>query len=152
MRVTILSIGRERDAAVAALCEEYLKRLRWPTRLILLDERKATGAGTQAEREARLLRASLPPGARMIALDERGNNYDSPAFAKFMGQMESQGAGDVAFLIGGADGLDRAFAQSAHARLALGPMTWPHRLVRVMILEQLYRAQTILDGHPYHRA
>jgi 23S rRNA (pseudouridine1915-N3)-methyltransferase len=93
----------------------------------------------------------VPPGARLVALDERGRSLPSEAFAKLMGGWRDQGVGLAAFVIGGADGLDRAVTERADLLLALGPMTWPHQLVRVMLAEQIYRADSILAGHPYHR-
>lgn len=151
MRLYIISVGRERDAHVASLCNEYLKRLRWKADLILLDERKAVGAGNQKDREARLIRQAIPHGAHSVALDEKGMSLTSEDFARRIGQWEGEGIGNLAFIIGGADGLSFDLITSANFRLALGNMTWPHRLVRILILEQLYRAQTILSGHPYHR-
>ena len=151
MRISILSIGRERDAHIAALCDEYIKRLKGEVGLVLLDERKAIGSGTQKEREARLLETHLPKGAYIVALDERGQNLTSQAFADHLTEWGRDGRA-IVFLIGGADGLDTALRDKAHARIALGAMTWPHRLVRIMILEQIYRARMITAGHPYHRA
>ena len=98
------------------------------------------------------LLAAVPQGARLVALDERGKNLDSPAFAALMGRWQDDGLGDLAFAIGGPDGLSPAVLERADLTLSLGPMTWPHLLVRVLLVEQLYRAQSILDGHPYHRA
>ena len=102
--------------------------------------------------EADLLLAAVPNAAMIVALDERGTTLSSERFAERMGLWRDQGVGDVAFLIGGADGHGEAVGKRADLMLALGPMTWPHLMVRAMIAEQLYRAQQILAGHPYHRA
>ncbi len=102
-------------------------------------------------REAELILGALPPGARLVALDERGTRWSSGAFADRLAMWRDQGAGELAFAIGGADGLDAAVLDRAETALSLGPMTWPHLLARGLILEQLYRAQQILAGHPYHR-
>ena len=96
--------------------------------------------------------AALPQGARVIALDETGRNLSSARFAEQIGRWRDAGGQDLAIVIGGAEGLAPALRDKADLVLALGTMTWPHLLVRGMIAEQLYRAQTILAGHPYHRA
>jgi 23S rRNA (pseudouridine1915-N3)-methyltransferase len=98
-----------------------------------------------------LISAALPPGARLVALDERGTAWSSRGLADRLGQWRDQGTATLAFAIGGAEGLDRQLIARADAVLSLGAMTWPHLLVRGMLLEQLYRAQQILAGHPYHR-
>lgn len=93
----------------------------------------------------------MPPGVRIVALDERGQAWTSRAFADRLAAWRDAGAPGLAFAIGGADGLGGAVIERADAVLSLGAMTWPHFLARVMLLEQLYRAQQILAGHPYHR-
>lgn len=102
-------------------------------------------------REAELILAALAPSARLVALDERGLAWTSRDFADRLAQWRDQGTATLAFAIGGADGLGRAVIERADAVLSLGAMTWPHLLARGMLLEQLYRAQQILAGHPYHR-
>lgn len=116
----------------------------------LEEKRKLPPAQLQA-REAELILAALPPGARLVALDERGAAWSSRALAERLAGWRDQGAAALAFAIGGAEGLGRAVLERADAVLSLGAMTWPHLLVRGMLLEQLYRAQQILAGHPYHR-
>ena len=101
--------------------------------------------------EAALLRAALPEGALVVCLDERGQQLSSPEFARRLGQWADQGRADLAFVIGGADGLDPALRDEADMLLSFGPMVWPHKLVRVMLAEQLYRAASIGAGLPYHR-
>lgn len=103
------------------------------------------------QREGERLIAAVPTGARVVALDERGKSLDSPAFAALLKRWQDEGVGDLAFVIGGAEGLSGALLARADLTLSFGPMTWPHLLVRVLLAEQLYRAQCILDGHPYHR-
>jgi 23S rRNA (pseudouridine1915-N3)-methyltransferase len=102
-------------------------------------------------REATLILAALPPGAWLVALDERGVLWSSRDLADRLAAWRDQGLAELVFAIGGADGLGAAVLDRADAALSLGPMTWPHLLVRGMLLEQLYRAQQILAGHPYHR-
>jgi len=107
------------------------------------------GGGMAAE--AILLRRSLPKSALICTLDERGKRLTSPEFARRLADWRDTGRGDVALVIGGADGIDTALRQAAAFSLSFGDMVWPHMLVRVMLAEQLYRAATILAGGPYHR-
>jgi 23S rRNA (pseudouridine1915-N3)-methyltransferase len=155
MRVTILAVGRLRDAPAAILTADWLGRFDrtgrplglGPARLVEVEERR--GGGPAAE--AALLRAARPAGAFLVALDERGTALSSPAFAARLAALRDGGAAETAFLIGGADGLDPGLVAEAGLVLSLGPMVWPHALVRAMLAEQLYRAATILAGGPYHR-
>jgi 23S rRNA (pseudouridine1915-N3)-methyltransferase len=96
--------------------------------------------------------ATVPREAIMVALDEKGTTMDSAAFAARLAAWRDGGRREIAFLIGGPDGLDPRVRSSADLMLSLGTMTWPHLLVRALLVEQLYRAQQILAGHPYHRA
>ncbi|HUA53182.1 MAG TPA: 23S rRNA (pseudouridine(1915)-N(3))-methyltransferase RlmH [Candidatus Sulfotelmatobacter sp.] len=152
MRLTVVAVGRTQDKPLAALWARYAERLKPPLALRVVDDKRRAAAGDLKQREARLVIDALPDGARMVALDERGKALDSVGLARQLGRWRDQGARDVAFVIGGADGLDRAVIERADLVLSLGPLTWPHQLVRVMLAEQLYRADTILSGHPYHRA
>jgi 23S rRNA (pseudouridine1915-N3)-methyltransferase len=102
-------------------------------------------------READLILAAVPAEALLVALDERGAAWSSRGLADRLSAWRSEGEAELAFAIGGAEGLGAAVLDRADAILSLGAMTWPHRLVRGMLLEQLYRAQQILTGHPYHR-
>lgn len=153
MRLTVIAVGRVRQGPVRALWEDYADRSGWPLSLVEVEAKAAglTGARLKAA-EADLLTARIPEGARLVALDERGDAPTSTAFADLLGGWRDEGVREAAFLIGGAEGLARPLVDRADRRIAFGPMTWPHQLVRVMLAEQLYRAQTILAGHPYHRA
>lgn len=102
-------------------------------------------------REAELILAALPAGVRLIALDARGVQWSSRTLAEQIGRWRDEGIAELAFAIGGAEGLGKVVIDRADPVLSLGPMTWPHFLVRGLLLEQLYRAQQILAGHPYHR-
>jgi 23S rRNA (pseudouridine1915-N3)-methyltransferase len=102
--------------------------------------------------EAAAISAAIPENSVLVALDERGENIDSAAFARRLGQWRDQAVAQAIFAIGGADGLSPELRGKAKLRVAFGAATWPHQMVRVMLLEQLYRAATILAGHPYHRA
>ena len=155
MRVTILAVGRQRAGPEAELVADYLTRFDrtgralglGPARVVEIDDRR--GGGPEAE-GALILRA-LPDAARLIALDERGRGLTSPDFAKALRREADTGLRDLAFAIGGADGLSEAVRTRADALMSFGPMVWPHMLVRAMLAEQLYRAAAILAGSPYHR-
>jgi len=113
--------------------------------------RQRLPSAVQKAREAALILAALPARARLIALDERGAMWSSNTLAERLAAWRDQGVAELAFAIGGADGLGAEVLDRAETTLSLGAMTWPHLLVRSLLLEQLYRAQQILAGHPYHR-
>ena len=119
--------------------------------IIELEEKRRLPPAELKTREAELILAAVPPGARLVALDQRGREWSSLELADRLRDWRDGGAGTLAFAIGGAEGLGSAVIERADAVLSLGAMTWPHLLVRCMLLEQLYRAQQILAGHPYHR-
>jgi 23S rRNA (pseudouridine1915-N3)-methyltransferase len=129
----------------------YAGRLRPPPTIIEVEEKRPLPAAELKAREAELVLAALPRAARLVALDEHGVAWTSLELAHHMRHWREAGEGAVAFAIGGADGLGDAVIARADTVLSLGPMTWPHLLARGMLLEQLYRAQQILAGHPYHR-
>lgn len=148
--VHVIAIGRLRSGPEAELVARYTARLR-PTPAIV-EVAEARGAPAEAKRrEGAALLACVPPHAFTVALDLGGQALDSEAFARQLSQWQGSGR-TVCFLIGGAEGLDAAVLQQADFALSLGPLTWPHFLVRAMLAEQLYRAQSIAAGHPYHRA
>jgi 23S rRNA (pseudouridine1915-N3)-methyltransferase len=152
MSVTIVAAGRMKTGPLLALCDEYRRRLPFSVEIREIEERRPVSGGERKAREGALLLDALPDKALLVALDERGKAYDSAGFARQFAAWRESSGGNLAFVIGGADGLTEAVLEKAAARLALGGMTWPHLLVRAMLLEQLYRAHTILTGHPYHRA
>ena len=155
MRIVIVAVGRARPGPVRALYEEYESRLRPAPELIEVEERRPLPAAALKRREGELIQAVLSrrPGRRfVVALDEHGRALASRPFAEALAAWRGQGFDEVAFLIGGADGLDEPVRQAAGLLLSLGPMTWPHLLVRGLLAEQLYRVQQIAAGHPYHRA
>jgi 23S rRNA (pseudouridine1915-N3)-methyltransferase len=119
--------------------------------IVELDEKRKLPPAQLKAREAELILAALPAGARLVALDERGQSWSSRALAERLAAWRDQGTATLAFAVGGADGLGEAVIERADAVLSLGAMTWPHLLARSLLLEQLYRAQQILAGHPYHR-
>lgn len=156
MHLTVIAVGRGRDDAARALFQAYAARLKGhPLGPLTLKEVEVRGTPPRPalpREEAKLLRAAAPADAPLVALDERGRALSSAAFAARLGQWREAGVAEVAFVIGGADGLDEALREAADLVLSLGAMTWPHLLVRGLLAEQLYRAQSILTGHPYHRA
>ncbi|WIV50948.1 23S rRNA (pseudouridine(1915)-N(3))-methyltransferase RlmH [Marivivens sp. LCG002] len=155
MRVHIVAVGRLRASPEFDLINDYLTRFDrtgralalGPANIIEVEDKK--GGGMPAE--ASLIERAIPSGSLICILDERGKVMTSPAFAEQLGGWRDQGRQDVAFVIGGADGIDPAFRAKADAALSFGKMVWPHMLVRVMLSEQLYRAASILSGSPYHR-
>ena len=128
----------------------YAGRIVPPISIIEVEERRRLPTAELRQREADLLLAAMPANARLVALDERGANWSSRELAQRLATWRDRGVA-VTFAIGGADGLGAAVVERADDVLALGAMTWPHFLVRGLLLEQLYRAQQILAGHPYHR-
>ncbi|MCG8593646.1 MAG: 23S rRNA (pseudouridine(1915)-N(3))-methyltransferase RlmH [Kiloniellales bacterium] len=152
MRITIAAVGRLRAGPMQDLLSEYLRRLTWPHDVKEVEEKRQMPPEALKRREGELLLQSLPRQASVIALDGRGQSLTSEGFAHLIRGYRDAGTGDLAFLIGGAEGLSDQARAAAERRLAFGAMTWPHLLVRVMLAEQLYRAQSILTGHPYHRA
>ncbi len=155
MRVHLCVVGRLRAGPERDLIDDYLKRFDrtgralglGPVSVTEVEDRK--GGGMAAE--AALLRKAIPSGSRLCILDERGKLMSSPEFARQLGDIRDAGAGDLAFVIGGADGIDPSLRAEADMALSFGQMVWPHMLVRVMLSEQLYRAASILAGSPYHR-
>lgn len=122
-----------------------------PPTIVEVDEKRSLPPAQLRAREGELILGALPAGVPFVALDERGVQWSSRALAERIAIWRDQGSADLAFAIGGADGLHSTVLDRADVALSLGLMTWPHLLVRGMLLEQLYRAQQILAGHPYHR-
>jgi 23S rRNA (pseudouridine1915-N3)-methyltransferase len=151
LRILIAAVGKARRDSTAELVDAYAARIHWPISFREVEFRKALPASQLKVKEAELLLAAVPPEATVIALDERGVVLTSGDFARRLGAWRDAGTSVIAFLIGGADGHGQAVLDRADLILSLGRMTWPHLLVRGMLAEQIYRAQQILAGHPYHR-
>lgn len=155
MRVHICAVGRLRTGPERALIDDYITRFDRTGRalglgsLALHEVEDKKGGGMEAE--AALLERAIPKGAVIVALDERGTVLSSPEFSDRIAGWRDAGRGDVAFVIGGADGIAPGLRAQADVALSFGKMVWPHMLVRVMLSEQLYRAASILAGSPYHR-
>ncbi len=147
--LTIVAVGRARDGPEAVLTGRYLQRLPWPARVV--EVRETADRPDRRHREGKALLAALPQGATVVALDRRGKPCTTEDFAQRLRRWRDSGVGELAFVIGGADGLDPVVLERADLALSLGPMTWPHLLARAMLAEQLFRASSLLAGHPYHR-
>ena len=151
MRIIIAAVGRLRDAPSRALFDDYAKRLVWPSVVREVELKRVLQPDQAKAEEGRLLLEAIGDRATVIALDEHGAEWTSAEFARRIGAWRDDGVAELAFAIGGADGHAPMLLKRAAAVVAFGKMTWPHRLARVMLAEQIYRAQQILAGHPYHR-
>lgn len=151
MRLVIAAVGKLKAGPIKALYDDYAGRLPWPVTLKEIANRTDKSAAERKRREGEALLAAIPDDAALVALDGRGRALASEAIAERLRAFRDSGTASLAFAIGGADGLDDAVRRRAALALAFGPQTWPHFLVRVMLAEQLYRAATLLAGHPYHR-
>lgn len=152
MKITLAAIGKAKAGPERTLYEHYAKRLPWPVSLKECEDKKSGGGVAERKaREALLLLAATEGCDVRVALDEKGSSLTSAAFAAFLQTCKDGGEAHIAFMIGGADGLDASIFPHCRLRLNLGQMTWPHMLVRGLLAEQLYRAFTIQSGHPYHR-
>jgi 23S rRNA (pseudouridine1915-N3)-methyltransferase len=158
MKIAIAAIGRMKTGPERELVARYLERATASGKPLALtgfdvseiNESRAGSAAARKAEEARALRAALPEGITVM-LDERGKGLNSEAFASQLARWRDDGRPAVGFVIGGADGIDPDFVRAADLTVSFSPMVWPHQLVRIMLAEQLYRATTILSGHPYHR-
>ena len=159
MRLVVVSIGRLKQGPERELAERYRERFDDIGRKLgfrgleihEIPESRARDAATRIAEEAAAMTALIPEKYMLVALDERGKNVDSTAFAHQLGRWRDESVANTIFTIGGADGLSPDLRRKAKLSVAFGAQTWPHQLVRVLLLEQIYRAATILAGHPYHR-
>lgn len=159
MRLRIAAVGRLKAGPERELAERYMDRAAKAGRAVGItrfdvveypEGRQARPEDRRAE-EAVLVLADIDPAATLVLLDETGRAMTSEALAAFVGKTRDSGAAEIVLAIGGADGHGPALRQRADLTLALGAMTWPHQLVRLLVAEQIYRCVTILSGHPYHR-
>lgn len=158
MRLIILAVGRVKDGPERQLIDRYIERARQTARslgfsgpdIIELSEGRASQTAARMSEEATAIRAKAVD-AVLVLLDERGQSPTSPDFAKMLVRYRDEGRKALALVIGGADGLDPSLRQEAALVLSFGGMTLPHQLVRLIASEQVYRAMTIVSGHPYHR-
>ncbi len=160
MHLVVIAIGRLKQGPERELAERYRERFDDIGRRLgfrgleihEIAESRARDAATRMAEEAAAISAAIPEKSVLVALDERGDSVDSSAFARHLGRWRDEAVANTIFAIGGADGLSPDLRRKAKLRIAFGTATWPHQMVRVMLLEQIYRAATILAGHPYHRA
>ncbi len=154
MRIDILAIGRLRSGPEHELCRDYVARATKAGRsqhIGPIELREIDVKSPVREASANALADVLPQGAITVLLDERGKALTSVEIAEHVARWRDQGERQIVFLIGGADGVTAEFRRTANLLLAFGPQTWPHKLVRVMLCEQIYRAVSVLTGSPYHR-
>lgn len=160
MRIVVIVVGRLKQGPERELAERYRERFDDIGRklgfrelaVIEIAESRARDAASRMAEEAAAISAAIPDKSVLVALDERGKSLDSTVFARTLGTWRDRSVGNTIFLIGGADGLSPELRARAQLAIAYGSATWPHQMVRIMLMEQLYRAATILAGHPYHRA
>lgn len=160
MRLIVIAVGRLQQGPERELAETYRKRTQAIGRalgireieIIEIRESRAQEAERRRTEEAIAIANVMPERATVVILDERGESLDSPRLASLLRDWRAEDRPAVCFVIGAADGLAASLYERAKLKLAFGAATWPHQLVRVMLLEQLYRAASILAGHPYHRA
>lgn len=150
MKIDVIAAGRLRKGPLFELVQEYERRIKWSLSIHEIESKHTAAAAIQQDEETKILK-QLSPGAFIIAMDERGQSLSSMNFSKKIGDLQTGGHSHLQFVIGGADGLTDTLRAHAGFLLSFGRQTWPHMLARVMLLEQIYRAQQILDGHPYHR-
>jgi 23S rRNA (pseudouridine1915-N3)-methyltransferase len=159
MRVIVIAIGRLKQGPERELAETYRKRAQAIGRalgmreieIVEIRESRAVDAERRRVEESIAIANVVPERAAIVILDERGESLDSSALAALLRNWRAEDPAAVCFVIGGADGLATSLRERAKLKLAFGAATWPHQLVRIMLLEQLYRAASILAGHPYHR-
>jgi 23S rRNA (pseudouridine1915-N3)-methyltransferase len=160
MRLLVIAVGRLKSGPERDLVERYRERFSDLARRLgfralevhEITESRARDTATRMAEEAAAIKSLIPEGAITVALDERGKAVDSATFAKQLGRWRDESTANVVFVIGGADGLSPELRRTIKTVFAFGAATWPHQLVRIMLMEQIYRAATILAGHPYHRA
>jgi 23S rRNA (pseudouridine1915-N3)-methyltransferase len=152
VKLMIACVGRAGRGPERDLYRHYAGRIRWPLLLREVEEKRKLPANQLIQREGELLLAAVPAKAVLVALDRRGQALDSEAFACRLARWRDDSVADLAFLIGGADGHGETLLKRANLVLSFGAMTWPHLLARALLAEQIYRAQQLLAGHPYHRA
>ena len=160
MRIVVAAIGRMKQGPERELAERFRKRAAASGRstglrdvdIIEIRESRAGDAQRRMLEESIAIANIIPDKAVTVILDERGESMNSASFAGRLQGWRSEDRPAVIFIVGGSDGLATSLRENAHLRLAFGAATWPHQLVRIMLLEQIYRAVTIISGHPYHRA
>ena len=149
-KIDVIVVGKVKKGSWYDLIDDYITRTKWALNVIEV-ESKFTDAKAQQSHEQRLILEQLDEDSFIIVMDERGDGLRSLDFAQTIQKIQSTGADKITFLIGGAEGFTDEIRNKANMMLSFGQQTWPHVMVRVMLLEQIYRAQQIIAGHPYHR-
>ena len=160
MRIVVIAIGKLKQGPERELADRYRERFDDAGRKLgfrgieihEIPESRARDTAARIAEEAAAIAALIPDKSSIVALDERGETIDSASFARHLGGWRDESIPNAVFIIGGADGLSPDLRRKSKLSIAFGKATWPHQMVRVMLLEQIYRAATILSGHPYHRA
>lgn len=151
MQITVAAVGKAKHKPEAELIAHYLKACRWDITIKEIpDAPDNLSADARRGREAEKFRALMTPHTLLFAMDSTGKSLTSPAFAKLIQTAQTNATKHIMLCIGGQDGLDASLIQQAKHVIAFGAATWPHQLLRAMLMEQLYRAYTITIGHPYH--
>ncbi len=150
LKVDIICVAKVKKGSFFDLIEEYKKRIQWNVKIIELESKFTDPSKCQKDESDKILK-HIDPRAVVIAMDERGKTMKSMVFAEKIASYRDRGDNHLQFIIGGSDGLTHDVRERANLLLSFGQQTWPHLLARVMLLEQIYRAQQILAGHPYHR-
>lgn len=148
--VELIVVGKLSKGPLFELAQDYLKRLKWNTKIYEIESKHKDPKRAQDD-EAMQIVSKMAQDAFVVVMDERGNGLKSLDFAKTLQNLQNSGENHIQFVIGGSDGLTEEIRDQANLLLSFGQQTWPHMLARVMLLEQIYRAQQILVGHPYHR-
>ena len=156
IRITVVAVGKLKERFWADACSEYLKRLKAYAKVEVreisdIDPAKAGGVDASREREGAAIRATVPEGSHAILLAIEGKERSSEGFARRLDDLALSGKSDIAFIIGGSDGVSDAVRARANEQMSFGPITLPHNLARVVLLEQVYRAFKISRGEPYHK-
>lgn len=150
LKFDIIAVGRLRKGAFFELSQEYTKRITWSLSVYEVEAKTTDPVAAQLE-EAKKIKEHIRENAFVIVMDERGDGLRSLDFAQTLENFQNSGEEHIQFIIGGADGLANEIKGRANLLLSFGQQTWPHMMVRVMLMEQIYRAQQIIARHPYHR-
>lgn len=153
MKISIVACGKIENSAYENLWQEYKKRLKWQVKLIEINLKNSSSLSVEEYRnqEKKLILQYLPKDATIIVLDINGKDWSSEYFASKIEDFQQSSIGEVVFLIGGAFGLDKDLCDRASYRFSFGRITLPHLMARIVLIEQIYRAQTIIEKHPYHK-
>jgi 23S rRNA (pseudouridine1915-N3)-methyltransferase len=150
LKIDIIAVAKVKKGSWRDLMDDYITRIKWDVNMVEV-ESKYTDAKAQQAHEQRLILEKLDTDSFIIVLDERGDGLRSLDFAETIQKIQTTGANKITFLLGGAEGFTSDIRDKANMLLSFGQQTWPHVMARVMLLEQIYRAQQIMAGHPYHR-